>query len=265
MITADLLALHLEQIETLTAYFQQQALSQSLFEPEYQVAKHILVLVGQTAPDAETCKQVESLLHSLAEVEHYDGSGWHGFKISVQIWMDYWQEQSLKQDGLTGLSNYRAIADFLADGSQPFAVFLDIDQLIWANDHWGYAYGDQVLVQLSVLLKNMAQFLGGECFRTGGDEFVVILPTCSHTQALDFAQNVLQAVNEQHWVYARTDQPHRNQIALNAVVSRISSQLPVQISGVRNWVADAIWQAKEEDGSRIEVIADTGEKLPSWA
>ena len=99
----------------------------------------------------------------------------------------------------------------------------------------------------------------------GGDEFLVLLEGQTHAQALALTRSIVAAVSAARIEYQRADDPTRRHLALNAVVARVTAQIGPQISAVRDWLAGQIWEAKQHDHRRIEVIADAGEDLPPWA
>jgi GGDEF domain-containing protein len=172
----------------------------------------------------------------------------------------------MKVDGLTNLPTHEAVAEMLSDGSTPFGVIFDIDGLVWATDSFGFAHSDAILIRVAALVDEATQeMLGGRAFRINGDEFLAVLPSASHDQAIAFASSVIRGVAGLHLAYARRDAPDRRQVALNAVVSRIAASLTANVHAVREWTADLIWQAKNRDKHRVEVVADTADSLPPWA
>jgi diguanylate cyclase (GGDEF)-like protein len=104
-------------------------------------------------------------------------------------------------DALTGLYN-RAHFDVLlaselvraATSNQPGSLILfDIDHFKTINDDFGHRTGDAVLGDLANLAKS--QLSPGELlFRTGGEEFAVLLPGASHSLARKTAELLRQAV-----------------------------------------------------------------------
>jgi len=89
-------------------------------------------------------------------------------------------------DGLTGLPNRRYLDERLAGEvvraaryHQPLSVFvIDVDDFKIVNDTWGHHKGDEVLAWVASFLKSQLRTCDVAC-RTGGDEFVVLLPgTC---------------------------------------------------------------------------------------
>lgn len=100
-------------------------------------------------------------------------------------------------DILTGLLNRRgldAAADTLRKVDWPLAVYLfDIDQLKQLNDSYGYLEGDQLLIQMSCLLRSKVQDRDIVA-RLGGDEFIVILRITSAEDALNKGNEFCQAI-----------------------------------------------------------------------
>lgn len=87
-------------------------------------------------------------------------------------------------DPLTGVANLRAIDEFtaeLTDDDRPFAlVMVDLDGLKLANTRFGHAGGDELIRRLAIALRR-ASSDQTQVARTGGDEFVVIIPEADET------------------------------------------------------------------------------------
>lgn len=113
-----------------------------------------------------------------------------------------WQDQSRRLeeaangDALTGLANRRAFFDLLGErehgGKGGAVLFADLDQFKVVNDRWGHAVGDALLKEVAGRIGaavRQGDFVG----RIGGDEFAVILPGATPTEAEEVAQRVRQA------------------------------------------------------------------------
>ncbi|AEQ52278.1 GGDEF domain-containing protein [Pelagibacterium halotolerans] len=99
-------------------------------------------------------------------------------------------------DPLTGLSNRRALFERFSEGHVPQGtglVVLDLDDFKGLNDRHGHAFGDTVLRSFARLLVENCR---GEdmAVRLGGEEFVLVLPGSSTTQALALAERVRSAM-----------------------------------------------------------------------
>jgi diguanylate cyclase (GGDEF)-like protein len=85
------------------------------------------------------------------------------------------------EDLLTGLLNRRGLAHFLPGFAatarrlhQPIRVyFVDVDSLKQANDAFGHAFGDRVLVRVASVVRSTVRE-GDLVCRWGGDEFVIV-------------------------------------------------------------------------------------------
>lgn len=106
-------------------------------------------------------------------------------------------------DPLTGLGNYRAFQEELQrqvsqaqrHGVPLALVLIDLDEFKQINDQRGHADGDRVLSGFARLVNGAAR-IADRCFRTGGDEFALILPHTDADGALVLARRLLIAALE---------------------------------------------------------------------
>lgn len=102
-------------------------------------------------------------------------------------------------DSLTSLFNRRAFDQKLPEEVerahrqvyQLFLAMIDIDNFKEYNDKFGHPEGDKVLVALSAILQECTRNSVDMAFRVGGDEFAVLLPQTSGTQATEIVQRIL--------------------------------------------------------------------------
>ncbi|MBT6176152.1 MAG: GGDEF domain-containing protein [Deltaproteobacteria bacterium] len=101
-------------------------------------------------------------------------------------------------DALTGLPNRRyfeqrlseAMASAEREPDKPLSVVvLDMDHLKLLNDDYGHAEGDRALVHFATRMQDALRD-GDTCCRVGGDEFMIILPNCSHTACLELMERL---------------------------------------------------------------------------
>jgi diguanylate cyclase (GGDEF)-like protein/PAS domain S-box-containing protein len=114
------------------------------------------------------------------------------------------QEQLYKHsihDALTGLYNRRYLDEIipreLANATRsksPISlVMMDIDHFKKINDTYGHATGDQVLQNISVILKEQTR-IGDMLFRYGGEEFLALLINTGASAAYEYAERWRQAL-----------------------------------------------------------------------
>ena len=105
-------------------------------------------------------------------------------------------------DHLTGLPNRRAFEEHLhaarVDGVHPTIGMLDIDSFKTINDEHGHAAGDEVLRQVSQVLRRVT--IGADLVaRLGGDEFAVVVDDGSLDQVAAILRTVGEALSELRW------------------------------------------------------------------
>jgi diguanylate cyclase (GGDEF)-like protein/PAS domain S-box-containing protein len=110
-------------------------------------------------------------------------------------------------DALTGLANRRtfeerivqAVASARSANAQHALLYLDLDQFKVVNDTSGHAAGDQMLRDITTLLKDRIRDTD-TLARLGGDEFGVLLINCPFDSAVRVAENLRERVADFHFV-----------------------------------------------------------------
>lgn len=109
-------------------------------------------------------------------------------------------------DSLTGLVNRRefesrldrAVLASQQHGRTHALCYMDLDQFKIVNDTCGHAAGDEMLCQLSLLLKALMRERD-TLARLGGDEFAILLENCDLQDALKVAEQCRTAVQRYHF------------------------------------------------------------------
>ena len=110
-------------------------------------------------------------------------------------------ELASRIDGMTGLANRRDIMEKIEREAtrshrhqHPFTILLvDIDDFKNVNDRHGYNSGDDVLVEISRVLRSCVRN-EDVCARWGGEEFLILLPETTAESSLIVANKVLEAM-----------------------------------------------------------------------
>ena len=137
---------------------------------------------------------------------------------------------------MTGLPTSDELSARAWPSATPFAVFFDVDQLIWLGDWAGWQAQDEALICVAGIIRDAATKLGCSAYRIGGDEFLVVLDGHTHLQAMALAREVLAAVTAAGIDYRRSEDPSRKHLAMNAIVSRVSDQIVPRRSQVGDWI-----------------------------
>ena len=118
-------------------------------------------------------------------------------------------------DGLTGMKNRLAFNKVESDLPKGFdatgmVIQYDINDLKKVNDMYGHAEGDRHIIGAAGIIRDSIRGLG-ECYRVGGDEFVVIL---TGAEAEATAQDAIERMEKLTEAYnAREKPPVRLDIA----------------------------------------------------
>ena len=108
------------------------------------------------------------------------------------------------EDKLTGIYNRRFLRRYLQHKIQwdslerepASLLMMDVDSLKQINDTYGHSVGDQALVWVAKLIKEVAG-VNGLAVRYGGDEFIVLMPAADKRAALEVGEQILQRIKEE--------------------------------------------------------------------
>ncbi|WP_105214463.1 sensor domain-containing diguanylate cyclase [Pseudoalteromonas sp. T1lg22] len=150
-------------------------------------------------------------------------------------------------DPLTGIGNRRYLQtclDSMREQGQTFAVLaLDIDHFKCINDRFGHDVGDQVIKTLARLLKLGCREYDYVC-RSGGEEFMLLLPGLDIDRAQELADRLRQQVAEHSFKPV-------TQVTVSVGVSLW--QGGVELKAALKAADNALYKAKNNGRNRTEV------------
>ncbi len=163
-------------------------------------------------------------------------------------------------DPLTELPNRRYLMKRLEQdwasaersGGDLSVIMLDIDRFKLVNDNHGHDAGDDVLREVSGILRQTTR-RGEEPARLGGEEFLIILRECNQKNAVEVAERVRKAC-EQHVISAG---------GLNRAVT-LSLGVATRTPGMENIdqlvkaADEAVYRAKESGRNRVCEMENPG-------
>jgi diguanylate cyclase (GGDEF)-like protein len=111
-------------------------------------------------------------------------------------------------DSLTGLFHRREFESFLQqaldsahkEGKHHALCYMDIDQFRVVNESFGHLAGDELLIQVSALLRSLVRD-EDKLARLGGDEFSVLLLDCPLEEAVNKAETIGNVIDEFRFVW----------------------------------------------------------------
>lgn len=127
----------------------------------------------------------------------------------------------------------------------PFAtILLDIDHFKLVNDTYGHQVGDRVLIELVEVLRDNVRD-GDVVGRWGGEEFLIILPDTTLSDATVMAERLRQGVASHAFTTA-------GQVTISlGVAAFVTDNAPETIVSRAD---AALYQAKEKGRNRVEVM-----------
>jgi len=166
-------------------------------------------------------------------------------------------------DMLTGLINRYEFENLLAQSitsaqqnqATHALCFLDLDQFKIINDTCGHMAGDELLRQLSLLLKNYIK-PQDILARLGGDEFAILMTQCSLGQAEKTAQEILELIADFQFMW------ERNIFSIGASIGVAEiNDLTKNTTEILIGVDSACYAAKDLGRNRIHVYHSEDELL----
>jgi diguanylate cyclase (GGDEF)-like protein/putative nucleotidyltransferase with HDIG domain len=151
------------------------------------------VVYVETSDPIEFAEQDILLLHTIADL------------ISVALHnaltLQKAQEQAIT-DGLTGVKTHRYLMEAISSewkratrAGRPFSlVLIDLDRFKFVNDFYGHLEGDLVLHRVGQILEQNCR-RSDVVARYGGDEFVILMPETSGSQAMQIAEKLRPAIS----------------------------------------------------------------------
>ncbi len=100
---------------------------------------------------------------------------WLGATISLILIYSFYCALFTQVDVLTSLLNRRCYENKIRDiREDSVIIFFDINNFKVLNDTFGHTFGDKALTQIAKIIKQVYS-KHGMCYRTGGDEFCVVM------------------------------------------------------------------------------------------
>lgn len=164
-------------------------------------------------------------------------------------------------DGLTGLCNRQHLEALLTSEilrsrryRTPLSlVMLDVDYFKSVNDTFGHQEGDEVLVTVATIIKNLCRSQDVAA-RYGGEEFLLILPETNGAGARVIAERVREEV-EGH-LFNHEGKVHS--VTISCGIAEINNEKDQGLASLIGVADQALYQAKESGRNRT-ILGDVDE------
>ncbi|AYN15602.1 diguanylate cyclase [Pseudomonas monteilii] len=158
-------------------------------------------------------------------------------------------DRDAQTDPLTGLGNRRSLELSLslleAEGRAFAAIVLDIDHFKRVNDSHGHEIGDQALRQLAELMRRCCRE-GDLLCRTGGEEFLMMLPGASLEVAAVVAERLRVTVQD-------TPLEPVGAVTISLGVARWDGEAGSEPVETLSRADRALYRAKQEGRNRVVI------------
>jgi len=166
-------------------------------------------------------------------------------------------------DALTGVPNRREFERRLSEllarpfgpGETHFLCYLDLDQFKVVNDTCGHVAGDELLRQVTALLRSHLR-ASDVLARLGGDEFGLILQACPRHRALELAETFREAIAEFRFAW----ESKVFSIGVSIGVVELDSHQR-DLGGVLSSADAACYAAKEGGRNRVHLYQPDDDRL----
>jgi len=149
---------------------------------------------------ADKCGEVKFTDEDIAVIElfrHLIGASIGNIKLFEKT------QVQAQTDGLTGLINHRTFYELLEQelrrcqryGGHIAVIMVDIDNLKSINDLYGHRAGDAAIKKVSTKISACIRKIDIAA-RYGGDEFAIIFPNTSITEAITAAERMVKEVSQ---------------------------------------------------------------------
>lgn len=126
------------------------------------------------------------------------------YAIAFFYLMTIHQHLRISIDDLTTLNNRNELKSYLSSlmslsdsqRKKTFMLFIDLNKFKYINDNYGHNEGDIVLIEISRLLKYVADSFNCFLCRYGGDEFILIKKNADEEKAISVCAFIDKAVSD---------------------------------------------------------------------
>jgi two-component system cell cycle response regulator len=173
-------------------------------------------------------------------------------------------EELAATDPLTGLYNRRHFSRMVEQlfaeaqryGKDLSCVMIDMDEFKQINDTLGHQVGDQLLIMAGkVISANMRKM--DVAARYGGDEFVLLLPHASESEAMQAAQRIRDEFRQSAALLLKRPQG----LSMSVGVGSIAQNKPGGADQLIAVADAALYAAKEAGRDRVMAISHTAQAV----
>lgn len=166
-------------------------------------------------------------------------------------------EEISTTDGLTNVYNRRYFNEIFPkilnsakrNKNDIYFMMLDIDFFKQYNDTYGHQMGDEVLIKVASMLKNLIKRADDYVFRLGGEEFGIIYSSEDKEHAITFAKKIQTAVYDMKIEHKGSS--IKEYVTVSAGLINIFDEDEKDQAKIYKRSDDLLYKAKEEGRDRV--------------
>lgn len=165
-------------------------------------------------------------------------------------------ENMALKDGLTGLLNQRSFESYsnnlfasaITTQKTLSVVIFDIDSFKHFNDTNGHLLGNEVLIQLALIIQQSVR--GNDlAFRFGGEEFIVLLPNTSEEKAVIVGERI--RYNIEKAIFPNEEKQPKGTLTVSVGVASTEKYEFKQVSSFIEAADSALYKAKNQGRNKV--------------
>ncbi|ACV63834.1 diguanylate cyclase and metal dependent phosphohydrolase [Desulfofarcimen acetoxidans DSM 771] len=169
------------------------------------------------------------------------------------------------RDGLTGLYNHRFLQEYFKTLSEETnntvrnisLILFDIDHFKYFNDTFGHTAGDEILLNVSNIVKNHISY-PSIVARYGGDEFCILLIDYDLSSAYKLASEMSEKVEQ--LVIKNTEKLPNGKISITAGIANYPSHTK-HCEKLIDLADQALYKAKKTSKNKVELYFNVLDSL----
>lgn len=151
-------------------------------------------------------------------------------------------------DPLTGAGNRLAMNQYfeieLSDKENLYTMVMDLDFFKKVNDEFGHAIGDNVLIEVTKIIKSQLT-KEGAVFRIGGEEFAIFVAHSSASEAANIAENIRHTIENNKLIIAEQS------VSITASIGVIAYSGNETLKQTIKAADDRLYQAKNNGRNQV--------------
>ena len=130
-------------------------------------------------------------------------------------------------------------------------MIIDVDYFKPYNDNYGHQQGDNVLQQVSGVLKDRLRRASDFAFRIGGEEFAVIVTVNNGDNAVAIAEILRQSIEALGILHEHNPVSSVVTVSIGLKIHQYPDEQPVDMDLIYRMADDALYQAKENGRNQV--------------